>query len=292
MAANAIFTLQDAFKNIWITITNIGIYDVLDMLLVAVLIYFFVKMVRDTRANQLVKGIFLFLALYILMNIAPFKAMKFIMQAVLQFGATLLIVVFQPELRRALERVGRTRLPMSLFGSSQDQKKRAAIHSMIGEFMGAMRSLSKTKTGALVVFEMQTRLGDIIKTGTVIDAAASEQMIGGVFFPNAPLHDGALVVRGERLYAAGCFLPLTENNELSKELGTRHRAAIGMSENSDAIVVVVSEETGVISVAVNGKLTRGYTPEALADYLRGELIPSTQPTQPAREMLAFWRAKK
>lgn len=290
MSGDGGISIKTGISNILATITSIRVFDIIDILLVAVLIYMFVRLVRDTRANQLVKGILLFLGVYIILKVAPFKAMNFLMQAVFQFGATALIVVFQPELRRALERVGRTQLPMSIFGSGQSDKERAVIHRMVGEFMGATRMLSKTKTGALMVFEMRTRLGDIIKTGTVVDAQASEQLICNIFFINSPLHDGAMVIRGARLHAAGCFLPLTENNELSKELGTRHRAAIGMSENSDALIVVVSEETGVISVARNGVLKRDYTPETLADYLRHELLPSEQ-AEPRVSKLAFWRKK-
>ena len=141
-----------------------------------------------------------------------------------------------------------------------------------------------------MVFEMQTKLGEIIRTGTVIDAYPSAEMIGNIFYVGSPLHDGAMVIRGARLYAAGCFLPLTENNDLSKELGTRHRASIGMSENSDAIVLVVSEETGVISVARNGVLTRNYTPETLGDYLRANLLP--QENAQSEHRLPFRRAKK
>lgn len=287
-------SFQDGIKNILTTVSTIGPFDIIDIFLVAIMIYLFIKIVRDTRANQLIKGIFLFLGVYIVIKVLPLKSMNFLMEGILQFGATALIVVFQPELRRALERVGRTRLPMmSLFGSSLDEKRLAAIHGMIGEFRGALRSLSRTRTGALVVFEKQTRLGDIVKTGTVIDSAPSEQMICGVFFPNSPLHDGAMIVRDARLWAAGCFLPLTENNDLSKELGTRHRAAIGMSENSDAIVLVVSEETGNISIAQNGILTRNFTPETVADFLRVELLADEEnETGRSGGKLRFWRTKK
>ncbi|MCI8622205.1 MAG: TIGR00159 family protein [Provencibacterium sp.] len=280
MFSEANVTLQDTLSNIWATIKTISPGDVIDILMVAVVLYYIIKLVRDTRASQLVKGIMLLLCVYLFTDMLEFKVMGFFMKTILTVGATALIVVFQPELRRALERMGRTRLPSGLFGAgAQGEEQRAAILSMIEEVCEASKSLSRHKIGALMVFEMQTRLGEIIKTGTLIDCKPVAELIGNIFFPNAPLHDGAMIIRDARLHAAGCFLPLTENNELSKELGTRHRASLGMSENSDAIVVVVSEETGTISVARNGVLTRNYTPETLGNYLRTELLGNEVPRE-------------
>lgn len=284
MLSEANITLQDSLSNIWTTIKTIAPGDVIDILMVAVVFYYVIKLVRDTRASQLVKGILLLLFVYLVTDILEFKVMGFFMKTMLTVSATALIVVFQPELRRALERMGRTRLPSGLFSGMQSEEQLEAVRSMIEEVCEASDSLSRHKTGALMVFEMQTRLGEIIKTGTLIDCKPVAELIGNIFFPNAPLHDGAMIIRDARLHAAGCFLPLTENNELSKELGTRHRASLGMSENSDAIVVVISEETGTISVARNGVLTRDYTPQTLGDYLRAELLPEEAPREKERRL--------
>lgn len=284
---------HDFFLNIWKTIKSITVpFDILDILLIALIVYYIIKVVRDTRAMQFVKGILLMLLVWLITKVLPFRAMGFIMDQVFTIGATAMIVVFQPELRRALERVGRTRIPIGIFSSQQNEAQTQALSEMIDEFCEASESLSRHKIGALMVFEMQTKLGEIIKTGTDLDCKPVSALICNIFFPNSPLHDGAMVIRDGRIRAAGCFLPLTETNELSKELGTRHRASVGMSENSDAIVVVVSEETGVISIARSGTLTRSYTPETLGDYLRAELLPEETPNGRRERKLAFRRAKK
>ena len=166
-------------------------------------------------------------------------------------GLMALVVIFQPELRRALEYLGRSKITNVFSQVDKEEAKR-----IIAEFVRSIESMSASRTGALIVIERETQLNEIVETGTVIDAAISEQLIGNIFYEGSPLHDGALIVRGERLRAAGCVLPLTQNKELSKELGTRHRAGIGITENSDALVLIVSEETGVISIAQHGKLTR------------------------------------
>lgn len=285
--------MNDFFQNVWKTIASIGFFDIIDILIIALLVYYVVKLVRDTRAMQFVKGIFLLLLVYIIVQVLPFRAMNFIMRQVLTIGATALVVVFQPELRRALERVGRTRLPVSLFGGQQNTSStQAELSQAIDEFRKASENLSRTRTGALMVFEMQTRLGEIIKTGVELDCRPVSELICTIFFPNTQLHDGAMVIRDGRIRAAGCFLPLTETDELSKQLGTRHRASVGMSENSDAIVVVVSEETGVISIARNGQLTRGFTPDTLGEYLRSELLPEETAAQRRERKLSLRRAKK
>lgn len=293
MFTDANVPFQETLSNIWTTIRFIGPGDVVDILMVAVVLYYVIKLVRDTRAMQFVKGILLLLLVYLVTQVFGFKVMNFLMRSLVQVAATALIVVFQPELRRALERMGRARLPFGLFGTNnQPDAQVAQVSSMIDEVCEAASSLSRHKIGALMVFEMQTKLGEIIKTGTIIDGKPVAELICNVFFPNSPLHDGAMIIRGARLYAAGCFLPLTENNELSKELGTRHRASIGMSENSDAIVLVVSEETGQISIARNGVLTRDYTAETLGDYLRAELLPQEETQNMRGKLMNLRRAKK
>lgn len=274
-------------------VRSIGPYDILDILVVSYLFYEGIKLVRETRAVQLVKGLGALLLLYFMARLLEMKTTSFIMTNLLQIGAVALLVVFQPELRRALEQVGRTRFSgLSLFAAGGEeaalahQWRQAALAISEG-----CEALSAQKIGALIVIERETKLGEIIKTGTVVDAKPSSELLGNIFFPNSPLHDGALIVRDGRLCAAGCFLPLSQNYGISKQLGTRHRAALGMSENSDAVVVVVSEETGAISVAVNGVLKRHYTQAELYS----ELCSSLQLEKlenAAEKRGAFWKVKR
>ncbi len=272
---------------------TITIFDILDVGVVAYLIYQGVILVRETRAVQLVKGILSILLLYLLANTMGLKSLSFIMKNILQIGAIAVLVVFQPELRRALEQMGRTKFTgLQLFTSvSESTEDNSKWRMAIEAISISSSSFSRHKIGALIVIERQTKLGEIIKTGTVIDSVCSGELIGNIFFPNSPLHDGALVVRGGRMYAAGCFLPLSDNYEISRELGTRHRAALGMSENSDAIVIVVSEETGMITIAREGKLKRGYTPETLGKELSSILLTDSSDDKGEKRQ-TFWRTKK
>ena len=276
--------MAELWYNIAETFSTINWRDVLDILIMTFLIYQGIKLVRETRAAQLVKGIALLLVLYLLSEVLEMRAMQFITQNILQIGVLALVIVFQPELRRALEQVGRSRIgKLQVFSSSvNEQEERAKWTKFIDALVGEAASLSRQKIGALVVIEQKTKLGDIIKTGTIIDSDPSAELIGNVFFPNSPLHDGAMIVRDGRLHAAGCFLPLSVNQEISRELGTRHRAALGMSEMSDAIVVVVSEETGFITICRNGRLDRGLSLERLREYLTAELTPEKTPDQSER----------
>lgn len=267
--------------------------DVLDILVVAYITYQILKLVKETRAIQLVKGLAVLLLLYSLAFYLKLKAMTFIMENVLQIGAIALLVVFQPELRRALEQVGRTKVSyLNIFNQSVDEKQeeQQKWKKAITAICESCVSLSRKKIGALIVIERQTRLGEIIKTGTLVGAEPSSEIIGNIFFPNSPLHDGAMIIRSGKIYAAGCFLPLSDNHEISKELGTRHRAALGMSENSDAIIIVVSEETGVITLAMNGRLNRNYTLEELHDTLSAELILSDEASADNKKPM-FWKVK-
>ena len=252
-----------------------GAKDIIDILLVAFLFYQVLRLIRETRAAQLLKGILVVLIFYAAALLLQMKALTFLIQYLFTIAAWALLVVFQPELRRALEQVGRTRFSVwSIFNLNAEDSEEALRWSMAIKAIGeATVYLSKRRIGALIVIERQTRLGEIIKTGTVIDAAPSSEILGNIFFPNSPLHDGALVIRQGRAYAAGCFLPLSENYDISKEMGTRHRAALGMSEQSDAVVIIISEETGVITIAENGKLKRGYTHDQLAKELEERLLP-------------------
>lgn len=265
--------MTNVIANVWAEILNsfklFTPINLLDIAIIAFLIYQMIKLVRETRAAQLIKGIGMLLLLYFLSIGLELTAMEFLMQNVLQVGLFALVVVFQPELRRALEQVGRSRIgKFQVFSSGTSlQDKQVAWLSFVQALIAEIPSLSRQKIGALVVIERSTKLGDIIKTGTVIDADPSGELIGNIFFPNSPLHDGAMIVRDGRLYAAGCFLPLSDNSEISRELGTRHRAALGMSETSDAIVVVVSEETGLITICQDGHLDRGVSVDKLEETL-------------------------
>ena len=266
--------------------------DAIDILIIAYLIYQAIKLVRETRAAQLVKGIGILLLLYAVAQAVPLRAMRWLTGNVLSIGVMAMLVVFQPELRRALEQVGRSRIGrFQMFSSGMsEQEARDKWTRFINAAVDEASALSRQKIGALMVIERETKLGDIIKTGTVIDAEPSPELIGNIFFPNSPLHDGAMIIRDGRLHAAGCFLPLSENQEISRELGTRHRAALGMSEMSDAIVVVVSEETGFITTCRNGRLTRGVSLSQLRDVLTAELTPENE-TEPSNRIFERRKGK-
>ena len=244
--------MEELIKNLFRNITaGIGITDILDVLIVAFLAYKVLGFIRETRAEQLAKGILVFFLATFGSYVFNLYTLHYILSNMLQVGLIALVVIFQPELRRALEHLGRSKITTVFSQVDKDEAKQ-----MIGEFVRAIESMSASRTGALIVIERETLLNDIVETGTIIDARVSEQMIGNIFYEGSPLHDGALIVRGDRLYAAGCVLPLTQNKGLNKELGTRHRAGIGITENSDALTLIVSEETGVVSIAQDGKLTR------------------------------------
>ena len=266
--------------------------DAIDILLMAYLIYQAIKLVRETRAAQLVKGIAVLLVFYAVAQAVPLRTMRFLTENVLSIGFIAMGVVFQPELRRALEQVGRSRIgKFQVFTSGlAEQDSQGKWEKLVHDLVEEAGVLSQEKIGALMVIERDTKLGEIIKTGTVIDSAPSPELIGNIFFPNSPLHDGAMIIRDGRLHAAGCFLPLSDNREISRELGTRHRAALGMSETSDAIVVVVSEETGLITLCRNGKLTRGVSLSRLREYLNAELAPSPE-SEPTNRLFDRRRGK-
>ncbi len=273
---------------------TITIVDVIDMLLVAYIIYQAIQLVRETRAEQLVKGLLFILVFYLIAIPLGFKTMRFITDLVLRNAVIAMLIIFQPELRRALEQMGRSKLgDLNVFpvSQSEDAVGRIKLIKLIDAIVDSCAFLSKQKIGALIVLERQTKLGDIIKTGTIIDSEPSMELVGNIFFPNSPLHDGALVVRGGKLFAAGCFLPLSDNPQISRTLGTRHRAALGMSENSDAIVVIVSEETGVISVAQKGKLERNYNLERLSTQLRLTIL-GEQNNGGGEKKPGLWKVKK
>ncbi len=240
--------MDNFFKNI---ASSVGITDILDIVIITFLIYKLLGFIRETRAEQLAKGLLLLVVATLLSKWMHLYTLHWLLSSLISAGLVAIVVIFQPELRRALEYLGRSRIT-NVFGEvDKEEAKR-----IVGQFVEAVDSMSASRTGALIVIEREIALNDIVETGTVIDAQITAQMIGTIFYEGTPLHDGAVIVRGDKLYAAGCVLPLTQNKELNKELGTRHRAGIGITENSDALVIIVSEETGVISVAQNGRLTR------------------------------------
>ena len=240
--------------------------DTLDILLVTYLIYLAIKFLRQTRAAPLIKGLLFVFGVTLFANLLKMNVTSFIISSLLEFGILALIIIFQPELRALLERVGRGNVTkISTMFATESEQAAAAKREQAQMIVDAMADMSRTKTGALIVIEGTTKLGDITKSGTMIDATVSPELIMNIFYPKSPLHDGALILRGDRMVAAGCVLPLTQNVSLSRELGTRHRAAIGMSEAADCLVAVVSEETGKISTAQNGVLIRNLDAISLCD---------------------------
>lgn len=232
--------------------------DLIDILIIAFIFYRLAKIVRDTRANPILKGILLFIAATWISEWLHLNTVNYILRNVMQIGMFALIVIFQPELRNALEKVGRTRFS-NLF-SHDDENNSENIASEIAH---ACAQMSAEKIGALIVIERYTKIGDIIRTGCTINGEVSSDLLINTFIPNTPLHDGAVIIRDGKILAARCILPLTKNESLSSEFGTRHRAALGLTESSDAVVVVVSEETGKISIAADGSISRNYTEETL-----------------------------
>ncbi|MCD3283210.1 TIGR00159 family protein, partial [Clostridium botulinum C/D] len=224
--------------------------------------YKFYMLMNETRAEQLLKGILFIILLIPISSLLHLTMLNWILEKTLTIGVLSLIIIFQPEIRKALEHIGR-----SAFTDKHILEDKEKMDEVITEIVDAVENLSKSRTGALIIIEQTTGLGDIISTGTRIDSIVSSALLENIFVVNTPLHDGASIIRNDRIAASGCFLPLTNNIEINKKLGTRHRAAIGVSEISDALVIIVSEETGVISLAVNGNLTRHYTKERLKDIL-------------------------
>lgn len=249
----------------------IGFVDIVDILLVAFIFYKVICLVRETRAQQVLKGIIFLLMLVPLSEWLRLDALNYILVNVMQIGIIALIIVFQPELRRMLEKVGRFNVS-SIFKAEQTTGS-LNIDEAINSIATAAGNLSLTKTGALIVIERETKLREIAGTGTILDAAISSQLVENIFFHNSPLHDGAMIIRADRIVAAGCYLPLTEDTTLSKKLGTRHRAGIGISETADCVVVIVSEETGNISVASSGVLEPSFTPDSLRKKLSSAIVP-------------------
>lgn len=280
---NALNKVFEAIASWWEWMVSIAMNfqfkDAVDIIIVAFLIYGVVKLVRETRAGQLVKGLFLLVILFIISSYFNLVMVSRVLAYFFQFAFVAILIVFQPEIRKALEQVGRNNVGQSIAAvvTGRDRSyDRAQIRKAINAVVDGVGILQQLKMGALIVFERKTKLGDIIETGTQINCEPSGQIVGNIFFNKAPLHDGAMIIRDGMIHAAGCILPLTKNTSVSAELGTRHRAALGVSEESDAVVVVVSEETGQISVVVNGVLARRFTRDTLRDVLEGYLIPQEE----------------
>ncbi|MEE1077053.1 MAG: diadenylate cyclase CdaA [Acutalibacteraceae bacterium] len=252
-------TILSWFQSFLSVIKTFEVKDAVDIVCVTAVIYAVIKFVRDTKALQLLKGLVLFLVVYFMSTLFNLTMFSTLLKMFVEFGVLILIIVFQPEVRNALEKIGRSRFSKTFGFSIPDENEQTVElnKKCVRDVVSVAKTFSRQKVGALIVFERETKLGDIIKTGTIIDALSSVSLLGNMFFNKAPLHDGAVIIRNGRVYSAGCILPLTRKNaEVDVNLGTRHRAALGMSEESDAVVVVVSEETGNISLAYQGRLMK------------------------------------
>lgn len=288
----AVASAMEYISQAWGTIMDLArhftLKDALDVAIVTLLLYSAIKLVRETRAGQLIKGIILLVVLFLISSQFDLLMLNAILRAFLSSGIVIVVILFQPEIRKALEQVGHSKVAKSLasaVGVKDKEEGKAATRKAIEGVVDATQILQQLRMGALIVFERQTKLGEIVATGTIIEAAPSSQLIANIFFNKAPLHDGGMIIREGQVYAAGCILPLTSNENVSAELGTRHRAALGMSENSDAVVVVVSEETGQISVAMEGKLTRNYNRVTLREVLESALIGAPEETSSSKRIL-------
>lgn len=289
------------FENVWQQ--TVGFFhtynwlsDTLDILLVALFLYFIIRLVRDSRAEQLLRGILFLVILYVVAHFLKLQTVLFLLQAVFDNALLLLIVVFQPEVRRALEQAGNSRSGIArFFGGFKAENNAAHIEQWtkaIDATADALEVLQKEKMGALIVMERTTRLGEIVRSGTIMEAEPSAALISAVFYNKAPLHDGAMIIRDGKVYAASCILPLTDNLQISRELGTRHRAGVGMSEESDAIVIILSEETGMISIAEAGELKRNFTGEMLKKTLADRILWSADESESVKKIRNFRLLRK
>lgn len=270
----------------------IRVSDVLDIVIIAFLVYNLLRMVKSTRAENILKGVVVFLLVLWMVDILQLNTIAYIMKNLVQVGILAIIILFQPEIRQILEKVGSRNI--KLLRVFNDPKQQTELETAIDQTVIACSEMSQSKTGVLIVFERDIHLDDMVRSGTTLDAAVSSELLKNIFFVKAPMHDGAVIIRHGRILGAGCMLPLSKNVNLSRDLGMRHRAGIGMSENSDAVVVIVSEETGSISVAIGGMLKRHLKPETLSKLLRNELMPQEdeaeeKPRRTLAERLTFKR---
>ena len=265
-------TVKDWLELIQGTLLTLGqtisVWDIVDILIITYLIYRILSVMRKTNASSVIKGIILILAIAWLSNILNLSIMTYILRQVLQMGIFVLIVLFQPEIRKLFEHVGTSKLSQIFRSRSKHQNLEAGILGVTD----ACEAMSKSKTGAIIVFEREVGLNDFAVTGMKVDAHISAELIQNIFFHNSPLHDGALLIREDRLLAAACMLPLSNNINLSRDLGMRHRAGVGISERSDAVAIIISEQSGAVSVAVDGMLKRHLSKDTLEKLLKSELL--------------------
>ncbi|MBN2935349.1 diadenylate cyclase CdaA [Mogibacterium sp.] len=261
--------MVEFFQNVFV---GFRLIDVLDIIIVAYLVYKILGFIQETRAQQLVRGLVVLGIVFFLSDFLKLYLLNWLLRNFVTMGLFALIVLFQPELRRGLEQLGRRNIVSGQFRSLD---KENAIE-VVKEIVAAVDDFSATRTGALIVFERETMLNDIIETGTIVDARISVRLLGNLFYEGSPLHDGAVIIRGDRIHAASCVLPLTEKKNIGRNLGTRHRAGLGVSEVSDALVIVVSEETGVISVAENGNFRRFMDLKSVEKILLGVYMPQEE----------------
>lgn len=267
------FDINSFLDGFFDIILRMNIYDLIDISIVAYIFYKIFMFIKDTRAAQVLKGILFLLVATQLSDTFNLHTLYWILVNTLEIGVIAVIIIFQPEFRAGLEHIGRTKF--NFFGKNNLSTSEEILNKTIEEIVEALYSLSRQKIGALIVMERQTKIGDIINTGTIIDAEISRQLLINIFIPNTPLHDGAVVIRDSKVKAAACFLPLTQSKDLSKDLGTRHRAGIGVSEVSDCITLMVSEETGGVSIAKAGKLYRNISKDRMTNILRSNLKTNT-----------------
>ena len=262
-------TLKDSIFDALIYVRSIGPSDIIDILIVALIIYELSELVRKTSSLTVARGVLMLVGMLWLSGMLKLNVVNFLLRRTMELGLLAIVIIFQPELRRMLEKMGTSRLS-ALIGR---EVRESSMGACISQVVLACTELSRTKTGALIVLERTSRLDSSINTGTQLDATVTSELLKSIFYPKAPLHDGAAVIRQTRVAAAGCILPLSENQNLSRDLGMRHRAGLGISERTDAVVVVVSEETGAISVAVDGMLKRRLSQETFSQLLRHEMMP-------------------
>ena len=263
--------IAGAAQQVWNLILSLRFWDVLDILVIAYLVYRLLLLVRRTNTSRLLKGVLLIL-LALWLSSGRLRALNYLLSHIVDIGILALLILFQPEIRRVLEQMGSSRWNVLEF-FARPQVDRQSLEQAISQTVAACGDMSRSRTGALIVFERHIQLDEVLRSGTKLDAEVSSELLKNIFFVKAPMHDGAVIIRQGRVLGAGCMLPLSRNVNLSRDLGMRHRAGIGMSENSDAVVVLVSEETGSISVAVGGMLKRHLMSNTLEQLLRNELLP-------------------
>lgn len=283
-------TITSFFKDYvaWLSLPKIGITDIVEILIIAFAIYHVIKWVKRTRAGMLVKGLIVLLILWLIASVFALNVIQYIFIKSINVGIIAVIILFQPEIRKALEQLGQNNIVTPLFNLNDSKDKANTMYTDIASaIVKATFELAKTKTGALIVIERDISLVEFEKTGIAIDSLISSQLLINIFEHNTPLHDGAVIIRGERIIAATCYLPLSDNMQLSKDLGTRHRAAMGISEVSDSLTIIVSEETGKVSIAIKGMLVRNVD----GDYLKGKLLVDQNKTSEPKK-IKLWKGRE